>query len=40
MVSGRIRKYYTTTESGNNLLEEAKKQIRELAEEVLYENKE
>lgn len=40
VVSGRIRKYYTTTESGNNLLEEAKKQIRELAEEVLYENKE
>ncbi|MFC5713646.1 PadR family transcriptional regulator [Thalassorhabdus alkalitolerans] len=39
VVCGRIRMYYTTTESGNNLLR-AWRQIRELAEEVLYENKE
>lgn len=34
-VNGKVRKYYTITEEGRELLEEAKHQIRELADEVL-----
>lgn len=32
---GRIRRYYTTTPEGLRILEEAKKKIRELSEEVM-----
>ena len=36
-VGGKIRKYYSITEEGNNVLLEAQKKIRELAREVLKE---
>lgn len=36
-VDGKIRKYYHITEAGNEVLEEAKEKIRELAREVLEE---
>ena len=35
VVSGKVRKYYRITEKGINALEEAKKKIRELVEEVM-----
>jgi len=34
-VKGRIRKYYSLTEEGRKLLEEAKEKIREIIEEVM-----
>ena len=34
-VNGKIRKYYETTEKGQALLKELKKNLRELVEEVL-----
>ncbi|AGL03462.1 PadR family transcriptional regulator [Desulfoscipio gibsoniae] len=37
-VEGKIRKYYSITEEGNNVLLESKKRIRELALEVLGED--
>ncbi|WP_078411004.1 PadR family transcriptional regulator [Priestia abyssalis] len=37
LVDGKIRKYYTITEKGIEMLEGAKQQIRELAKEVLKE---
>ena len=36
-VEGKIRKYYSITEEGSNVLLESKKKIRELAREVLEE---
>nr|WP_066633823.1 PadR family transcriptional regulator [Desulfolucanica intricata] len=36
-VKGKIRKYYSITEEGGNILLESKKKIRELAREVLEE---
>ncbi|RZN34315.1 MAG: PadR family transcriptional regulator [Methanosarcinales archaeon] len=35
VVSGKVRKYYRITEKGINALEEVKKKIRELVEEVI-----
>lgn len=35
VVDGKVRKYYKITEKGENMLEEARKKIRELSEEVL-----
>lgn len=35
IVEGRVRKYYTATESGAEMLEEARQKIRELVEEVM-----
>jgi len=35
VIEGRVRKYYTTTESGLEVLERAKERIRELVEEVV-----
>jgi len=35
VVSGKVRKYYRITERGVGALEEAKKKIRELVEEVM-----
>ncbi len=35
VVSGKVRKYYRITEKGVGALEEAKKKIRELVEEVM-----
>ena len=35
VVSGKVRKYYRITEKGINALEEVKKKIRELVEEVM-----
>jgi len=35
VVSGKVRKYYRITEKGVNALEEVKKKIRELVEEVM-----
>jgi len=35
VVQGKVRKYYEITEKGRNMLEESKKKIRELVEEVL-----
>jgi len=35
VVSGKVRKYYRITEKGINALEEAKKKIQELTEEVM-----
>ncbi|WEZ06763.1 PadR family transcriptional regulator [Priestia flexa] len=37
IVKGKIRKYYTITEKGQEVLQGAKEQIRELAREVLTE---
>ena len=37
-VNGKIRKYYTITRAGRQMLKEAKRQIRELVEEVLEGN--
>lgn len=34
-VEGKVRKYYKITEEGNNVLNESRKKIRELAREVL-----
>lgn len=36
-VSGKVRKYYTITDKGIDVLEEGKRQIIELANEVLEE---
>jgi DNA-binding PadR family transcriptional regulator len=35
VVGGKVRKYYRITEKGINALEEAKKKIQELTEEVM-----
>jgi len=35
VVSGKVRKYYRITEKGINALEDAKKKIQELTEEVM-----
>ncbi|MEA1905729.1 MAG: PadR family transcriptional regulator [Euryarchaeota archaeon] len=35
VVSGKVRKYYRITEKGINALDDAKKKIRELVEEVM-----
>lgn len=35
VVQGKVRKYYEITEKGRSILEESKKKIRELVEEVL-----
>jgi len=35
VVGGKVRKYYKITEKGINALEDAKKKIQELAEEVM-----
>ena len=35
VVSGKVRKYYRITEKGINALDEVKKKIRELVEEVM-----
>jgi DNA-binding PadR family transcriptional regulator len=40
VVDGKVRKYYTATEKGCEVLEGAKRQIRELAKEVLKEEEE
>ena len=37
-VNGKIRKYYTITRAGRQMLKEAKRQIRELVDEVLEGN--
>jgi DNA-binding PadR family transcriptional regulator len=36
-VSGKIRKYYSITDSGRVILEEAREKLKELVEEVLEE---
>lgn len=38
VVGGKIRKYYTITDAGNQALEEARPKIRELVDEVLESN--
>jgi len=35
VVSGKVRKYYRITEKGINALEDAKKKIQELTEEIM-----
>ena len=35
VIHGRMRKYYKITKKGENMLEEARKKIKELSEEVL-----
>lgn len=37
VVNGKQRKYYTTTQAGRRALAEARRRLRELAEEVLNE---
>ncbi|ARI79006.1 PadR family transcriptional regulator [Halobacillus mangrovi] len=37
-VHGKIRKYYTITDKGRQVLEEGKQQVRELAQEVLEDD--
>ena len=37
-VNGKVRKYYVITEEGRELLQEAKHQVRELAQEVLEQD--
>jgi DNA-binding PadR family transcriptional regulator len=39
VVGGRVRKYYTTTRAGHKALTMARKQIRELVQEVLHERR-
>ncbi|MFC7062885.1 PadR family transcriptional regulator [Halobacillus seohaensis] len=38
LVNGKVRKYYTITEDGKRVLEEGKRQVRELAKEVLHDD--
>jgi PadR family transcriptional regulator PadR len=38
VVSGKVRKYYTITDAGRDMLAQARKQIRELTGEVLGES--
>ena len=37
LVSGKVRKYYTITDRGSEVLKEARSKIKELVEEVLEE---
>jgi DNA-binding PadR family transcriptional regulator len=38
IVNGKIRKYYTITKAGRQMLKDARRQIRELVDEVLEGN--
>jgi len=40
VVEGKVRRYYTITDKGKELLEDIKPRIKELVEEVLYEKRE
>lgn len=38
VVEGKVRKYYTATEAGESLLQEARKRAKELVEEILEDD--
>jgi len=39
VVEGKVRRYYTITDKGKELLDDIKPRIKELVEEVLYEKR-